>query len=118
MGINKICVALIVFFVFLGVSWGQNELEPTLSSPSDIEPTLSSPSDIEPTLSSPSDIGTVNPTSNAAATSIQTNTTNNSTSVPVQNTGVPYGLFAVGAILIAFGAIYARFLNKNARKSA
>ena len=32
-------------------------------------------------------------------------------SVPTKSTGVPYGLFVVGGIVIAAGIVYARFLR-------
>ncbi len=32
-------------------------------------------------------------------------------SVPTKDTGVPYGLFMVGAVIIAAGVVYAKFLR-------
>jgi hypothetical protein len=39
------------------------------------------------------------------------NTAKNPVSVPTKTTGVPYGLFVVGGIVIAAGIVYARFLR-------
>jgi hypothetical protein len=39
------------------------------------------------------------------------NSTNNTTTVPSQNTGIPYGLLALAAVMVSAGVVYAKFLR-------
>jgi hypothetical protein len=39
------------------------------------------------------------------------NSTNNTTTVPSQNTGIPYGLLALAAVMVTAGVVYAKFLR-------
>ncbi|MDG3546797.1 hypothetical protein [Methanobacterium formicicum] len=48
-------------------------------------------------------------TSSAAVPATAAATTN--TSVPTSKTGVPFGLFVVGAIILAAGVVYAKFFQ-------
>ena len=39
------------------------------------------------------------------------NSTNNTTTEPSQNTGIPYGLLALAAVMVSAGVVYAKFLR-------